>query len=303
MDLISVIVPVYNVEKYISRCLDSIINQTYKNLEIIVIDDGSTDNSGVICDDYAKQDKRITVIHKKNGGLSSARNAGLDIISGDYVGFVDSDDWIEPDMFRGLLEIILKSDCNIVRCGICRDYKFSQFNHIVKTEFKILDLETTAKSVFTDGFVCNKLFRAWLFNGFEKVRFNTNIKYIEDEPVLLSCIMKAHGMAVTDNIGYHYFINDNGLTCSEFNLNKLSSLIGFKEMCCICHENAPHLLDYFESKYYTITVSFLLQKETRHSPKHKKSLKIELRSNLKRILGLKNISIKFKMAAVIFSFI
>lgn len=94
-DLISVIVPIYNVEKYLQECLDSIINQTYKNLEIILVDDGSTDNSGIICNEYAKKDNRIKVIHKKNGGLSSARNAGMDECSvGGYITFVDSDDWL-----------------------------------------------------------------------------------------------------------------------------------------------------------------------------------------------------------------
>ena len=104
--LISVIVPVYNVEKYLRQCLDSIINQTYRNLEIILVDDGSTDSSGIICDEYAQIDARIKVIHKENGGLSSARNAGLDVCTsgGDFIAFVDSDDWLEPDMYERLYE-------------------------------------------------------------------------------------------------------------------------------------------------------------------------------------------------------
>ena len=101
--LISVIVPVYNVEEYVEKCVLSIINQTYKNLEIILVDDGSTDNSGKICDEIAIKDNRIKVIHKKNGGLSDARNVGIDIAKGDYLGFVDSDDYIDPDMYSILL--------------------------------------------------------------------------------------------------------------------------------------------------------------------------------------------------------
>ena len=91
-DLVSIVVPIYNVEKYLKKCIDSIINQTYKNIEIILVDDGSTDNCGKICDEYTKTDNRIVVIHKKNGGLSDARNAGLDIAKGKYIAFVDSDD-------------------------------------------------------------------------------------------------------------------------------------------------------------------------------------------------------------------
>ncbi|MDE6992490.1 MAG: glycosyltransferase, partial [Lachnospiraceae bacterium] len=97
-DLISVIVPVYNVEKYLDRCVESLLGQTYRRLEIILVDDGSTDGCGAMCDGYAQRDSRVRVIHKRNGGLSDARNAGLAAASGSYIGYVDSDDWIEPDM-------------------------------------------------------------------------------------------------------------------------------------------------------------------------------------------------------------
>lgn len=110
LPLISVIVPVYNVEKYLNQCLDSIIAQTWRNLDIILVDDGSTDNSGAICDEYARTDTRIKVIHKENGGLSAARNTGLDIARGEFIGFVDSDDWIEPNMFEDLYAGFFKSD-------------------------------------------------------------------------------------------------------------------------------------------------------------------------------------------------
>ena len=114
--LITVIVPVYNVEKYLTRCVDSIINQTYKNLEIILVDDGSTDSSPAICDNYAKKDSRINVIHKQNNGASSARNAALDIASGDYIGFVDSDDYINRDMYASLFDSIVDSGSDMAIC-------------------------------------------------------------------------------------------------------------------------------------------------------------------------------------------
>ena len=106
--MISVIVPIYNVEKYLIKCIESIINQTYKDLEIILVDDGSTDSSGKICDEFATKDNRIKVIHKKNGGLSSARNIGLDICKGNYISFIDSDDYIELDMYEKMIKIIVK---------------------------------------------------------------------------------------------------------------------------------------------------------------------------------------------------
>ncbi len=115
--LISIIVPVYNVEKYLHKCIDSIIGQTYKNLEILLIDDGSTDRSGIICDDYSAKDSRIKVIHKENGGQASARNLALTIAKGEYIGFVDSDDWIEPDMYEILYNAIIDNNADISMCG------------------------------------------------------------------------------------------------------------------------------------------------------------------------------------------
>ncbi len=117
MPIISVIVPVYNVEEYIHRCIDSILAQTFKEFELILVDDGSPDQSGKICDEYALIDSRIKVIHKKNGGLSDARNAGLEVAQGEYIGFVDSDDFIESDMYEKLLEACKENSSQIAMCG------------------------------------------------------------------------------------------------------------------------------------------------------------------------------------------
>ncbi len=114
--LISVIVPVYNIEDYLPRCVDSLLAQTYQNLEIILVDDGSVDTSGAICDGYAKKDARIKVVHKKNGGLSDARNAGMDVATGKYIGFVDGDDWIDQDMYRSMYEACEKEQAQIAVC-------------------------------------------------------------------------------------------------------------------------------------------------------------------------------------------
>ena len=114
---ISIIVPIYNIEKYLEECINSIINQTYANLEIILVDDGSTDKSGQLCDYYAKKDNRIIVIHKKNGGLVSARKAGLDIAIGDYIAFVDGDDWVENNMYESLLEFATDTNADFVESG------------------------------------------------------------------------------------------------------------------------------------------------------------------------------------------
>ena len=146
-ELISVIIPVYNVEKYIRFCLDSVINQTYKNLEIIIVDDGTKDSSGEIAEEYARKDSRIKVVHKENGGLSDARNVGLDIATGKYIAFLDSDDVISLDFYEYLYRLIKENDYDIAECEFLRissdeienvqkilDEKNSNENIVVKEE-------------------------------------------------------------------------------------------------------------------------------------------------------------------------
>lgn len=129
---VSIIVPVYNVELYLRRCINSLLRQTYAHIEIILVDDGSTDSSGLICDEYLNIDNRIVVIHKKNGGLSSARNAGLEIASGEYIGFLDSDDWAKTEMFEFLLFLITEANADIVQCGLTVFYEDQEPSEYVK---------------------------------------------------------------------------------------------------------------------------------------------------------------------------
>ena len=122
MPAISVIVPIFNVENYVRKCVDSILNQTFSDIEIILVDDGSTDASGRICDEYLSKDDRIRVIHKENGGLSDARNAGLDMCTGEYIGFVDGDDYIDGDMYELLYKNLIQYDADISMCRFRRIY-------------------------------------------------------------------------------------------------------------------------------------------------------------------------------------
>ena len=131
MDLISVIVPVYNVKNFLNRCVDSILKQTYSNIEIVLVDDGSNDGSEVICDQLAHNYDNVRVIHKPNGGLSSARNAGIAVAKGKYIGFVDSDDFIDLDMYKCLYDNIIKTKSDI---SICKPYKFSKEDEIVESK-------------------------------------------------------------------------------------------------------------------------------------------------------------------------
>ena len=167
-DLISVIVPVYKVEKYLEKCIESVLKQTYTNLQIILVDDGSPDNCGKICDEYAKKDSRIEVIHKINGGLSDARNVGINRANGRYIGFVDSDDYIKEDMYEKLINLIKEYDADISICNLYdvidgKEYVRNKDNGI--HEYSRIDI---LKEILLDkniqSYAWNKLYKKELFD-------------------------------------------------------------------------------------------------------------------------------------------
>lgn len=221
--VISVIVPVYNVEPYIRKCLDSIINQTYNNLEIILVDDGSPDKSGVICDEYAAQYSQIRVIHQQNAGLSAARNAGLDIASGDYIMFVDSDDWIEKNTCQTLLLIAQQQEADIVFYGYnevsSSSYKIlksskERITRMIEKE-EILGDIITGKSIFRD-YCWNKFYHR---NLFDEIRFPEGRVY-EDMGTTYKLIHLADTIYITDAVLYNYYRHDDSITGSYYSLNQ-----------------------------------------------------------------------------------
>lgn len=229
---ISIIIPIYNVEKYLKRCLDSVVNQTYKYIEIILVNDGSPDNCGKICDEYAKIDSRIKVIHKENGGLSSARNAALDIVSGEYIMFVDSDDWISENSLEQLNEYI-NMDYDII------NFKFSfveekteniiEFNGRTENSYEC-DLLSYIDKLFSgelDFFIWNKLYKRDLFDG---VRFPEGRNY-EDLATIYKLYFKAKSIIVTDYTLYYYWLgNSNSITSNSTVKNMTDYLVSAKEI-------------------------------------------------------------------------
>jgi glycosyltransferase involved in cell wall biosynthesis len=191
-DLISIVIPIYNVEKELPECLESVINQTYTNLEIILVDDGSPDNCGAICEDYAKKDSRIVVVHKKNGGLSDARNAGVEVANGTYIGFVDSDDYIDNHMYDILYDAIICKKADIAECysvsfqdGETPEASLSE----QVDEYSTADwLTESSLGEFLNCVAWNKLYKKELFNG---VRFPVG-RYHEDEATTYKLIYKAN---------------------------------------------------------------------------------------------------------------
>ena len=213
--LISIIVPIYKVEPYLRRCLDSIVNQTYTNLEIVLVDDGSPDACPQICDEYAAKDNRIVVIHQKNGGLSDARNAGLEICKGDYISFVDSDDWIESDYISTLFSLI---EANQAEIAVGNFQRFSLNNdhfpkeHLVTetlTSDKILEKILFQKNSYTIAW--GKLFKKDLFND---IRFPVG-KIHEDEYTGYKPYCYAKKISCTSKILYHYLIRSDSITGQE----------------------------------------------------------------------------------------
>lgn len=215
--MISVIVPVYNVEDYLSGCIDSIIGQTCRGIEIILVDDGSTDSSGQICDEYAQKDARIRVIHKQNGGISSARNRGLDVARGEYISFIDSDDWVEPDFLEVLLRLLLDYDADVSQCFFVKESSKTKDKDlpVVRTDsceiyegrdiiLHLLNKRTAFRTVLA----WNKLYRRRLF---ESLRFPEGMVF-EDEAFTHEILYKSDKLAVNDSTLYHYTWRANSVS-------------------------------------------------------------------------------------------
>lgn len=224
--LISIVVPAYNIESYIGRCLESIIKQEYKNLEIIVVNDGSTDSTGEIIDRYAELDYRIKSIHKENGGVTSARMTGIKIALGTYIGFVDGDDYVEPDMYRRLLENMMKYQADISHCGYKMVFPkrveyFYNTGRIEKQD-NIKGIKDLLSGTFVDPGLCNKLFHRKLFQKL----LNDNIMPEEikiNEDVLMNYwLFKAADYSIYEDFcPYHYILRKNSAATSPINANKL----------------------------------------------------------------------------------
>ncbi|HIW85509.1 MAG TPA: glycosyltransferase [Candidatus Eubacterium faecipullorum] len=218
MDKISVIVPVYKTEKFLDRCVQSIVNQTYRNLEIILVDDGSPDNGPAMCDEWAKKDERIKVIHKINGGLSSARNAGLDSATGDYVMFADSDDYLELDMIEFLYDLIINYNADISRCSFYFDENGQCTEEIKDDSIKlpnynelIIDL---LNCTYTSGVAWNKLFKA---DKIKDCKYRDDDGCSEDIMFNFRFYRKNIKAVFCDLPKYHYVVRKNSIVKSEFN--------------------------------------------------------------------------------------
>ena len=244
--MISLIVPVYNVEDYLDRCVQSIINQTYDNLEIILVDDGSTDTSSEICDNWKERDNRIVVIHKKNGGLSDARNTGLKTAKGEYIGFIDSDDFINKDMYRVLINTILQSKADIAECRWIPfedktdllDKRKTEYGDIVvfsaEEALKELILERKLKQT-----VVNKIYSRHIINTFFPIE-----KINEDEYWTYHVFGSSKRIAFVDTVLYYYYQRNTSIMHVDYSIKRLDGVFARKERMCYIKNNYPRLFSY-----------------------------------------------------------
>lgn len=240
--LISIIVPVYKVEKYLNRCVQSIVDQTYSNLEIILVDDGSPDCCPAMCDVWTERDSRIQVIHKKNGGLSDARNAGMEVAKGEMIGFVDSDDWIASDMYQYLYEAMKADNSDIAACGvemIWEDGTSSQM--LTKVGSCVLNREKAMEALIEESWlkqpVWYKLYKTDLIRS---ILFPVG-KYHEDAFWSYRAIGVAERVSVIDRVGYYYWQRNGSIMGEKYSLKRLDAIEALEHRQNYLEDNFPNL--------------------------------------------------------------
>ena len=249
---VSVIVPIYNVKKYLPRCIESIIKQSYKNLEIILVDDGSTDGSEVVCDRYAQKDSRVKVIHQANGGVSTARNTGLDICTGDFICFVDSDDYIHADFVKYLYAKLIENDCDICMCNhiVTEEWNYKQDIDWEK-KVNIYDKKQIFDMFYTDMhgsiiMLWNKIMKRECVSG---IRFDDG--YInEDEGTTFKFLYNAKKIAFSEEVLYFYYSRDESITGVPYTAKKIDILKAYENRISFYKEKGESDLLNRECMFY-----------------------------------------------------
>lgn len=303
--LISVIIPVHKVEQYIDRCVKSVVNQTYRNLEIILIDDGSPDNCPEICEEWARKDKRIKIIHKENEGVSVARNRGIDIATGDYVGFVDSDDWISEDMFEVLLENALKYDADISHCSFYKAASEEEYTVGLGTGNKFvcdnnkgieecLKLESFILSIW------NKLYKKKVLEG---VRFEIG-RYISEDTLFNFMAFKNAKKTIYDgDPKYYYFTRSDSAINSSFSRKNLDVIYFTDRLCALTKEHYPDLLEYAERRDIVeniLMINDILNANDTHAYSEEyKAIMSKLKAYSKTVKENTKVSVRYKLLLAI----
>ena len=304
-ELISIIVPVYKVEKYLEKCVNSILKQTYTNLEIILVDDGSPDKCGQLCDELAKTDDRIKVFHKENGGLSDARNYGVERANGEYIGFVDSDDYIHECMYEELYKAIKKSGTSIAECGVTRVYKNTLRPHYEGEDyFLVLDREGYLKEYLENkrlyGSAWCKLIHRDLA---KKIKFPTG-KIYEDAFYTLELLKTVDQYTLISGNYYYYYIRENSITTRSFSSKDMDYIEIMNEIEDYTLANFPifkeQLLVRLTFAYISI-FNQLLEVDNYKRKSEYKILKNKLKDNYFKVLSNKKAPKNLKAAMFLLS--
>lgn len=282
---ISIVIPVYNVERYLDRCIQSVVNQTYKKIEILLIDDGSTDRSGKKCDEWEKKDDRIKVIHKENGGLGSARNVGIKIATGDYIGFVDSDDWISGNMYANLLDLCINYSADISCCGIkyvtseveLEDHGPERIHIYTREEYALKYFKISSNK--TVHYAVNKLYRKDIG---KRIHYPEGL-IDEDVEGFIYALLHSENIVTTNRIMYYYWQNTDGISYKWFSEKQLDLLQIWDHVVRICRTEKPEWNDYAEinMKRAYFGLLFRLALNTEEEDDEFIEIEIDLVKNLK----------------------
>lgn len=301
-ELITIIVPAYNVEKYIKKCVNTIVNQTYRNLEIILVDDGSTDSTGKICDEYEEKDKRIKVIHKENGGLSDARNCGIDIAKGNYILTIDSDDYVDLEIVEFLYNDLKKHNADISTCLPLEIYENSSENLKNNCENKntVLDTQTALENLMylKDVTVSawGKMYKKELF---ENVRYPKGKLY---EDLATTYLLFANAKTVSTNTKkmYYYLIREGSIMSAKFSKNRMDSLYFAEEETVYIKKNFPNIVNSAINKEFmeAVVISKTVPLKKEFLAERKKLSKV-LKTNRKIVAKDKKAPINNKVYSIV----
>lgn len=291
---ISVIIPAYNIAPYLARCLESVRQQTYKELQIIIVNDGSTDQTGKIADFFSEKDKRFHVIHKENGGVSAARKTGLEKAEGDYIGFVDGDDYIEPMMYERLIDLAIKHDADIAHCGYQMVFPKRVDLYYGTKAMKVQDTYTGVRDLLEGTLIepglVNKIYHHKLFKDIE---YNENIVINEDLLLNYFLFHRSEKAVFIDVPYYHYMVRKNSATTSDWNEHKLLDPICVLEIM-YKKENDEELKKIICNRYIYQLVKLIILRSDKQElklPKYQKEFRKKLKKLLRQI-DRKDISTK-----------
>ena len=308
-DLVSIIIPVFNSEKTLTYCLESILNQTYNNLEIILIDDGSEDRSLVICNEFKEKDKRVIVIHKENEGVSIARNIGIKHSKGKYIAFVDSDDIISNDMIEILINDIIRNDCDLSSCGIKKIFDYNEKLVNIPNKYSSIKFE---KDQFLNlvlnenigGFLCNKLYKSSIIRD-NNISLKENIYVCEDLLFNIEYILKSNNFCYNSNVLYGYIQHSNGSFYKQNNLRWFTIFDSYLMIIeLLKKENVSASL--LEEVYYQLCyISCEAIAKNKHNTQKYDGIKTineYVKNNYLKVLLYKHITFKQKVKLTIYKF-